>query len=70
MCTHDLFIEGLFTLQKNLQGVVFFKIKVNDCILTHSINVCKFFGEIILKLFILLILPKKSGKKIAIQTTR
>ena len=38
-CTHDLFIGGLFTLQK------YCKIKVNACILTHPITIYRF-GEL------------------------
>ena len=44
-CTRDLFIGGLFTLQKRLYGMIFFKIKVNNCILIHPINNYKFFWE-------------------------
>ena len=45
MCAHDLFIGGLFALQKRLQGMVFFKIKVNACILIHPIIQYTFLGE-------------------------
>ena len=38
MCIQELFIGGLFTLQKRLQGVVIFKIKVNVCIFIHPIS--------------------------------
>ena len=37
MCAQDLFIGGQFTLQKRVQGMTLFKIKVNACILTHPI---------------------------------
>jgi hypothetical protein len=40
MCVWDLFIGGLFTLQKR-----FFKIKINACILIHHIGYYKFLGE-------------------------
>ena len=49
--------------------MVFFKIKVNACILIHPNINYKFFGNY-LEYPILLILPKKIGKKIAIQTMR
>ena len=34
-CAQDLFIEGLFTLQKIVNGMVFFKLKVNACNSIH-----------------------------------
>ena len=47
-CAHDLFIRGvgLFTLQKGLQGMEFFRIKVNACILIHLISNYNFLGEL------------------------
>ena len=44
-CVRDLFIGGLFTLQKKLQGMVFFKIKVNACILINPIINYNFLGK-------------------------
>jgi hypothetical protein len=43
--------------------------KKNACILIHPISDYNFFGEIISKYPILLIMAKKIGKKIAIQKT-
>ena len=48
--------------------MVIFKIKVNDCNLTYPLNIYKFVGNH-LKYPILLILPEKIEKNIAIQTT-
>ena len=49
--------------------MVFFKRKVNACILIHPINIHKFW-EIISKYPSLLILPEKIEKNIAIQRKR
>ena len=45
MCAQDLFIRGLFTLMKNLLGMVFFKMNVNVCILIHPINKFNHWGS-------------------------
>ena len=43
--------QGLFTLQRRLKGMVFFKIKVNACILIHPISTYFFQGIILKTLF-------------------
>ena len=44
-CVLDLFIGGLFTLQMFLWGMLFFKIKVNVCIIIHHVYNYYFLGE-------------------------
>ena len=38
-------LEGLFTLQKRLKGMVFFNINGNACILIHPISTNNFLGN-------------------------